>query len=88
MTDHERENIAIAFNRLAEHAVGLRRVILEAMNTTDIQDQGDLQDAAVHGIEYMGLIADSWAKRCGAPETKGGVDEWSMPPIFNFDLDK
>lgn len=88
MTNKERDNIALAFSQLAQQAVGLRRVMLEALNSSDMQEQGDLQDAAIHGIEYIGLIADHWASRCGGSEAKGGIDEWSMPPVFNFDLNK
>ena len=80
---HERENVGMAFNRLAQQAVGLRRVLIEAMQSTDMHEQGALLDAAIHGVEYMGLISDTWADQYGAPQSVGGLNDWAMPPIFN-----
>lgn len=88
MNDQHRENIGIAFSQLAQHAVALRRLVLQTMQVIDTGEQGELQDATIHGLEYMGLIADRWAKEYGALQSLGGVDEWSMPPIFNFNVDQ
>lgn len=84
------EQVAIVFEEIASTATVVKDLlgilIVEALD--DEQDRQAVIAAADLLAGRMGLLADFYGARCGAPHAlvKGGADAWLMPRAFQADV--